>query len=214
MDHFSSMTELLSTLPARDNYTIHVDGSHASKVKIFAPHGGCIEPCTGPIALALAIDDFDCFVFSGVRKKDCFKTLHVTSTHYDEPRCLAMVQEAEVALALHGCDGDDAFAQVGGGNEELVRKLSGYLIGLGYSVVPVSGKLKGEDQRNFINRARQKGIQLELSAGFRRNLFPSFPRSIQRHPEEFPKFIESMRSWMLGIERPLASGMLPHERSN
>jgi len=67
------MTELVRTLPARDNYTFHVDGSHKSRVKVFAPHGGCIEPCTEPIALSLAIDNFDCFVFSGMRKEGCFK---------------------------------------------------------------------------------------------------------------------------------------------
>ena len=115
------MTELVSTLPARENYTIRVDSSHASKIKVFAPHGGCIEPCTGPIALALAKDNFDCFVFSGIRQKDCFKMLHVTSTRYDEPRCLAMAREAEVALAVHGCDGEEPFAQVGGGNVDLDR---------------------------------------------------------------------------------------------
>ena len=213
MDHFSSMTELMSALPARDNYTIQVDGSHASRVKVFAPHGGCIEPCTGPIALSLAMDNFDYFVFSGIRKKDCFEILHVTSTHYNEPRCLAMVREAEVAIALHGCDGDDAFAQVGGGNEELAQKLIDYLNGLGYSADAASRDLKGKDKRNFINLARKRGIQLELSAGFRRNLLPSFPRSIQRHPEEFPKFIDAMRGWMLGIERWLASELPRQPRS-
>ena len=202
------MTELVRTLPARENYAIQVDSSHASKIKVFAPHGGCIEPCTGPTALALAKDNFDCFVFSGIRKKDCFKMLHVTSTRYDEPRCLAMAREAEVALAVHGCDGEEPFAQVGGGNVDLVQNLISYLNELGYSADPASADLKGEDERNFINLSRKKGIQVELSAGFRRNLFPAFPRSIQRHPEEFPRFIASMRSWMLGIERGLASASL------
>jgi len=143
------------------------------------------------------------FCLSGMRKEGCFKTLHVTSTHYDEPRCLAMVRDAEVAFALHGCEGEEVFAHVGGGNENLVPKLIDYLNGLGYSVVPASSKLKGEDQNNFINRARQKGIQLELSAGFRRNLFPSFPRSIQRHPWNFRNLFE-MR-WGSSRARPPSS---------
>ena len=197
------MTVLMSRLPAPENYAIRVDRSHHSRVKIFAPHAGCIEPCTGPTVHAIAMDRFDCFIFSGTRKKDCFHTLHVTSTHYDEPQCLEMARDAMIAIAFHGCDGDDSFLMIGGGNREYSLALSTYLTDRGYTVPPISGNLRGEDEQNFVNRARMKGIQVECSVGFRRLLFPSFPKTIQRDPIEFPRFIDTMRDWMEKIEREL-----------
>ena len=90
------MTELLRTLPPKENYAISIDSSRNSKIKIFAPHGGCIEPATEPIALALALGSYDYYIFSGKRKEGCNRYLHVTSAHYDEPQCLRMADEAEV----------------------------------------------------------------------------------------------------------------------
>ena len=200
------MSELLARLPARDNYDLRVDLSRRSKVKVFAPHAGCIEPCTGQVVVALALDRFDYFLFNGKRKKDCFKTLHVTSTHYDEPQCVAMARDAEVAIAVHGCDGDESFIQVGGGNGRLASDLTEYLIVSGYQIAHRSQNLKGENRENFVNFSRRGGIQLELSAGFRRELFPGFPRSLQRHPAEFPRFIGFMRAWMESTERSLGGG--------
>jgi phage replication-related protein YjqB (UPF0714/DUF867 family) len=65
--------------------------------------------------------------------------------------------------------------------------------------------LAGADRRNFINRSRLGGVQAELSAGFRRLLFPGFPGELQRHPKEFPKFIGVVRRWLIEIERELSS---------
>jgi phage replication-related protein YjqB (UPF0714/DUF867 family) len=201
------MTELLARLPARDNYDLQIDHSRRSKVKIFAPHGGCIEPCTAQIVLPLALDRFDFFLFNGMMKKDCFSTLHVTSTHYDEPQCLQLAREAVVAIAVHGCEGEEPFIQLGGGNGTLAANLREYLIVLGYRIMHSSGELKGEHADNFVNFAQQGGIQLELSAGFRRQMFPGFPRSLQRDPVEFPRFIGAMRSWMESTERSITAAL-------
>ncbi len=205
MDNYSSMSDLLRNLPSRDNYEIFADRSRRSKLKLFAPHGGCIEPCTSQLTAAIAASLFDSYVFSGMRKKDCYRNLHVTSTHYDEPQCVEMAAEAEVALALHGCDGEETFAQIGGGNAELASDLLRRLNDLGYTAIRPSEHLRGIEEANFINRARQGGVQIELSVGFRRMLFPGFPRSLQRHPSEFPRFVEAMRSWALLVEGKLES---------
>jgi phage replication-related protein YjqB (UPF0714/DUF867 family) len=200
MDRYSSMSELLSKLSPKNNYSIHADRSRQSKVKIFAPHGGCIEPCTEPIALAIAMEKHDCFVFSGRRKRGCFNMLHVTSTHYDEPHCLQMAEEAELAIAVHGSDDADDVIHVGGGNTRLGQELTAYLKSLGFPAKPAPPGLEGGDERNFVNRARQKGIQLELSSGFRKSLFPGFPGGIQRDSVRFPRFIGSMRAWIAILE--------------
>ena len=206
MDRFPSMSALLGVVAPRGNYAIHVDRSHRSNVKIFAPHGGCIEPCTEPIVLAVARGMLDCFVFSGNRKRDCFSTLHVTSTHYDEPQCAEMVRESGVAIAVHGCEGEESVIHIGGGNRNLAPELIQYLAAEGYPAAAAPGNIRGEEKSNFINRARREGIQLELSVGFRRSLFPGFPGCIQRHPRDFPNFIDSLRRWIRELEAALSSG--------
>jgi phage replication-related protein YjqB (UPF0714/DUF867 family) len=202
-DRFSSMTELLRALPAADNYSIQVDTRYQSRVKIFAPHGGCIEPCTGPIVLALADGRFDSFVFHGVRKKDCYRELHVTSTHYDEPACLSMASQADLAIAVHGCDGNDEFMEIGGANTVERESLAAAMNLLGYRLRPPGDQRRGEQPENFANRAKYGGIQIELSAGFRRMLFPGFPRAAVRHPANFPRFINSFRAWLITHEQQL-----------
>ena len=200
MDTYSSMTSLLAALPARENYVFNIGRSFRSKVKIFVPHGGCIEPCTEPLALAVANGLFDHFAFRGVRKKDCFRTLHVTSTHYDEPQCISMARESGIAVAFHGCDGAEELIQIGGGNTTYAQELRTLLCGKGYPAVAASRGILGEDDRNFINLAAMKGLQLEFSAGFRKRLFPSFPGSLQRHPTDLPAFVEVLRGWLVDIE--------------
>jgi len=205
VDTFSSMTELMDRVPAHKNYSFHINQSNRSRIKLFAPHGGCIEPCTGPIAVAIGMNLLDYFVFSGKRASECFKMLHVTSTHYDEPHCLQMVGEAELAIAIHGCEGNDNIMYIGGGNKKVSASAYRFFIENGYRVESALEEMKGEDKRNFINRARYQGVQFELSAGFRRNLFPSFPKSIQRHPQEFPKFVRHMHSWINHVEQTFIS---------
>lgn len=200
MDKFNSMSELLSQLPAHDHYCIHYTDTRKSNVKLFAPHGGWIEPCTGSLVIEIAGESFDYFVFHGMMKKNCFRTLHVSSTRYDEPCCQQMARQALVAVAIHGRDAEEEFIEIGGSNSELVAGLHEYLIDHGYPTVCGSKNHKGEDERNFINLAHHKGVQLELSSGFRKSLFPDFPGTLQRNPKTFQPFITAMQQWLQFIE--------------
>src|SRR5258708_7015676 len=155
MDTYPSMTELLRQVPAEGNYTVHVESRHRSAVKLFAPHGGCIEPCPGPLVRESAQERLDQFIFNGIRKKDCFRTLPVTSTNSDEPQCVAMARDACIALAFHGCEGEERFIEAGGGNVPLSVVLGEYLIGRGYDVRTTPKRRGGVDQNNFINLARK-----------------------------------------------------------
>ena len=146
--------------------------------------------------MAIAMDDYDWYVFSGRRRTSCFATLHVTSTRYDEPVCMEMAEEAELALAIHGCEGETSGVILGGGNEAAVASLKGHLRDAGYTVLDAPDHLQGHNDRNFINRARRRGVQIELTTGLRRELFPGYPKSLQRHPREFQRFIGTMRAWL------------------
>jgi phage replication-related protein YjqB (UPF0714/DUF867 family) len=196
-DTFGSMTELVGALAAGENYSLQIDTSYHSAVKIFAPHAGCIEPCTGPVALALAEGHFDLFAFHGTRKKDCFDTLHVTSARYDLPECVRLASEGELAVSIHGCAGKESFLEIGGGAADLAAELTELLVRNGFDarVPPLSRR--GEDPGNFINKAKRGGIQIEMSEGIRRSLFPSYPRPLSRNPQLFASFIDCTRNWLL-----------------
>lgn len=200
------MTDLLSQLPAEKNYFFQIDESRHSSVKVFAPHGGCIEPCTGNIVMEIAGGYFDYFIFNGVRRVGCYKTLHVTSTGYDEPTCLAMVRNAQMAVAVHGCGGNESFIEIGGSREPLCTHLANYLAARDYPVGTGARGRTGESKMNFINQAMLGGIQIELSAGFRRLLFPQFPKTLQRNPDKLPRFVHAMRNWMKSVEDAITDG--------
>ena len=204
MDRFRSMRELLSALRPEGHYSLIAVENRRSAMKLFAPHGGCIEPCTGAVVSALAGEEFDYFIFRGEMRRECHATLHVASTRYDEPSCERMVASAVGAISVHGCRQEEPFIEVGGAHRGFAGTLADLLTAEGYAVVPAGPARGGADPGNFVNRCAIGGVQLELSAGFRRTLFPDFPDEGARDRAGFPKFIALVRGWLLGIERELS----------
>lgn len=206
-DTYQSMTALLAALPPDLNYGLHTEESRNSHVKLFAPHGGCIEPGTDQVVVALAAGEFDYYLFRGLRRQECYKTLHVTSARYDEPACLRMAQAAHLSVSVHGCDAREVSIEVGGARTGAAAALRTHLVRAGYrAVLPAPGR-RGEEKENFINRSNDGGVQLELSAGFRAMLFPGFPRTDQRHPMAFREFTGALRAWLLTAEERLSNGL-------
>jgi phage replication-related protein YjqB (UPF0714/DUF867 family) len=54
-----------------------------SDVCIIAPHGGKIEKWTSEIATALAGDDYNLYLFEGLKRAKN-RDLHITSSRFDE----------------------------------------------------------------------------------------------------------------------------------
>ena len=68
---------------------------------IIAPHGGGIEPGTSEIADAIAGEKYSFYAFEGL-KPSGNADLHLTSTRFDEPLCLAVLGDSSLALTVHG----------------------------------------------------------------------------------------------------------------
>lgn len=124
-DKYPSMIALLADRTEGPDYAIECR-SGPSGVAVLAPHGGCIEPTTSEIARAVAGAEHGLFCFEGRLKKNSFGELHVTSSHYDEPRCRELVAASRFVVAIHGLKQGDT-VDVGGLNdalqEDLVRQL-------------------------------------------------------------------------------------------
>ena len=203
-DTFPSMRSLLANVGEKDNYVFEICTSWDSPIKLFAPHGGCIEPGTGPIVKELAAGRYDYYVFRGVRRGGgCRKLLHVTSTHYDEERCQSMARSALFSLSVHGCRGRKRRIEIGGGNRKLVADLYETLR-QDYPAAIASEGRDGTNPLNFVNLSGYQGVQLELSEGFRQHLFLGYPASMTGNPESLPEFIITIRNWLRKVESTFA----------
>ena len=96
-----------------DYEVVTVTENRDPSVVVMAPHGGDIEPHTSLLADEIATDEFVFYEFRG-KKKSGNRTLHITSTRFDEPCAVGLAERAEVVLAVHGARGGAEFLMVGG----------------------------------------------------------------------------------------------------
>jgi phage replication-related protein YjqB (UPF0714/DUF867 family) len=148
-----------------------------SAVVILAPHGGSIEPGTSEIAREIAGRDLSLYCFEGIRARDNDR-LHITSTRFDEPICLQLLALSRIAVTIHGCADREPIVYLGGRHRELRARVERALGDAGFAAREDTGRHSGEDPANICNRAAAAmGLQLEISQGLRRALFPG----VQRH---------------------------------
>ena len=154
---------------------------------VLAVHGGGIEGGTSEIALAVAgyhpatfARATDCFglhdlwMFEGLLA-DGNSKLHVTSTHYDDPIALKLVQISKRCLSLHGL-GDDAAngkIQIGGLDTELMSIVLAELTAAGIpAAIAIDRDTNGSDPANICNKTTTRaGVQLEMGETYRESLF-------------------------------------------
>jgi phage replication-related protein YjqB (UPF0714/DUF867 family) len=165
---------------------------------IAAPHGGGIEPGTSELAIAIAATEHSLYVFEG-RKRSNNRALHITSTRFDEPECLALVANTEAVLTLHGEASDRGVEVVflGGLDGLLSERVHRALREVQFEVRPhAEPRLHGFDPSNLCNRGWSgAGVQLELSRGLRRTFFASLTESGRAEPTaRFHAFASAVRS--------------------
>ncbi len=172
MDVYRSFAELSEFEREDLDFRIHTVKRERSSIIIVAPHGGAIEPGTSEVAKEVAKNDLSLAIFEGIKSKNN-KRLHITSTNFDEPRCVELVQKADTVIAIHGEGSDELSVFLGGRDVELGAKLKSVLEWRGYAVkTHENSDLHGLNEANICNRGRQGvGVQLELSSGLRQTFF-------------------------------------------
>jgi phage replication-related protein YjqB (UPF0714/DUF867 family) len=166
-----------------------------SRYAIIAPHGGGIEPGTTELVRAIAGWTHSFYTFDGI-KPSGNELLHITSTLFDEPKCIALLGNADIAIAIHGCEGRDAVVQIGGLHLELGGRMMEALNAAGIKAVQADENLAGLQPENICNRARSgKGVQMELSTGLRRSMFAGLSRQDRlRSKPIFKTFANTVRA--------------------
>jgi phage replication-related protein YjqB (UPF0714/DUF867 family) len=135
---------------------------------ILAPHGGKIESMTSEIAQAIAGREFNLYCFEGIKRTYNYKTLHITSHRFEEPRCIQLLSHSQRVVAIHGCDGNHKAIYVGGRDKKLRKTLAMNLREAGLFAQESNHQFPGEEESNICNRGvTGEGIQLELTRGLR-----------------------------------------------
>jgi phage replication-related protein YjqB (UPF0714/DUF867 family) len=176
---FKSFAELSTVEKAGLSFRLYVKNRRTSFV-VIAPHGGGIEPGTSEIAKAIAGWTYSLYTFDGIRLSGN-ELLHITSTLFDEPRCLNLVKSSTTVVAIHGCGGAEQVVYVGGLNVKLGNQIIKSLAEAGFAAVRATVQFLGDQPENICNKGRSGGgVQLEISEGLRRSMFKGLDRENRR----------------------------------
>ncbi len=137
----------------------------SARFAVIAPHGGFIEPQTTLVARTIASDDLSFYSFTGLSAGRPHSDLHITSSRFDEPRCLALLGQVEVVIAIHGKNDidDPLLVYLGGLDTTLRNRLRETLSGAGFEARFDAQRLPGLQPMNICNRGQsRRGVQLEL----------------------------------------------------
>jgi phage replication-related protein YjqB (UPF0714/DUF867 family) len=170
IDRYGSYSELAEHEVEGIDFAITVFRRPFSAVAVIAPHGGKIESRTSEIARAIAGEDFNLYLFEGIKKRENYAALHITSRCFDEPECLELLSTCSFVIAIHGCVGHDERVLIGGLDDTLKDKMAIELRQAGVNIQNDGHHFQATDSSNICNRGQaNKGVQLEFTRALRRS---------------------------------------------
>jgi phage replication-related protein YjqB (UPF0714/DUF867 family) len=205
MAEYPNFAALSAVEKENQDFCVRIAARNSSTV-ILAPHGGGIEPGTSEIAEAIAGPDLSFADFAGL-KSNGNEVLHITSTHFDEPRCTALVNAAECVITVHGENSEETIVYLGGKDFTLSARVGEALVKAGFTVKDhPNPRLHGLDESNICNRNSKKaGVQLELSRGQREKFFQALNSTGRKHPKpELIIFANAVRMSLGAAELPIS----------
>ena len=167
IDVYSKFDDLSARMVEGKDYRI-VAQKRNSPYLIMAIHGGLIEPFTSDIATALAGEEYDLYVFEGMRKERNGE-LHIASEYFDEPQAKDMIRVAETVVCIHGHhDAEHEFVMIGGLDERLAEKMRTHLSEIDIVTRAFDGRLVPESRNNICNQGMSGGgIEIMISRKLR-----------------------------------------------
>jgi phage replication-related protein YjqB (UPF0714/DUF867 family) len=140
----------------------------AASAAVIALHGGKIEPGTSEIATAIAGESYSLYSFEGLKPRSN-QDLHITSTNFDEPRCVLLIATHNFVVSVHGLRGEHEAVDLGGLDIGLRDAACQKLKDAGFiAKVVTRGSHAALSERNICNRGQRRiGVQLELTRGLR-----------------------------------------------
>lgn len=110
--------------------------------------------------------------FEGNLKAKNFSSLHLTSSKFDEPNAIALIQSADTIVAIHGAKEEIEVIYLGGLDEELSQEIKENLEKSGFTALNQRDtSIRGSSPNNICNRGKNnQGVQLEISRSLRDSL--------------------------------------------
>ena len=168
-DQYKNFADLAAHEAEGVDYRISVVHRPGSTVAVIAPHGGGIEPQTSDIARSIAGEEFNLYLFEGI-KTSGNGVLHMASRQFDEPSCLDLIRECPTVIAIRGCDGDGERVLIGGLYLELKAYLAVTIRKAGVQVDTYGHPFQATNKSNICNRGQSgRGVQFALTPALRNN---------------------------------------------
>lgn len=204
-DKFRSFAELEKNETAGVDYRI-LARQRRTGFSVCAPHGGGIEEGTSEIADAIAGEEFSLYTFEGLKSENNTE-LHITSTRFDEPLCITLIERCKTVVTIHGqesnVDGDGIF--IGGLDRGVGASIGVALEDANFAVHKhPEANLQGLEPSNICNRGISgEGVQIEISRSVRQGMFLSLSPGGRKEPTaSFDAFVAAVRSILEHQARP------------
>jgi phage replication-related protein YjqB (UPF0714/DUF867 family) len=204
-DLYANYAELAAATQAGTDFRIEL-AHRGTGLIILAPHAGGIEPGTSELARAVSGEevsgeDWSVYRFEGIRSSGNGE-LHITSTNFDEPRCMWALGNSLRAVALHGYSGTAMVVQVGGLDIVVRDRVIAAINDAVFSpdnvtAVVATGELAGTDPANIVNEGLSRaGVQLEISSAVRNRFFTTNTSAGRwgSRTADFHAFVAAVRS--------------------
>jgi phage replication-related protein YjqB (UPF0714/DUF867 family) len=193
---YQNYFELSAAEEKRHYRTIRAE--RGTRLLVFTPHGGGIEPGASEITRALAGENFSYYCFEGARREGN-DGLHITSTRFDEPEGLKMISKAEIVITIHGCGSRRKKVFIGGLHDELVERFISAFQEAGFDAETGYGSISGRNPHNLCNRGKtSRGVQIEVSEGLRREMFHGLDQEGRGHTTAiFERFVAAGRGVLI-----------------
>lgn len=200
-DKYNRFAELASDEQERRDYR-RLAEMRDSAIAIIAPHGGGIEPGTSEITKAIADSEFAFYCFEGIKLRGN-EELHITSTYFDEPICIQLIERSQIVVTVHGCAGEHEIVYVGGLDDNLRTQIIEALKSAGFKAKEDISNHSGNHAQNICNRGISgKGLQLEITEGLRRAMFKGLKRRERETTKPlFDEFTAVVRDVLLKTEQ-------------
>ncbi|KAF0092381.1 MAG: phage replication protein [Fusobacteria bacterium] len=193
-DLYLNYQELSAAKIIGTDYKI-VNRKTASSTAVIAIHGGSIEPGTSELADNIAGTNHDFYSFYGIMSSNN-TSLHITSTNFNEPIALDLVQKSRNTLSIHGFSSTSNLTYIGGLDKTLVAKVKTKLKAAGFVVADAPINLAGLETTNITNRnLRKAGVQIEISSSLRASFFSSLTTAgRETKTTQFYKYTNAIRA--------------------
>ncbi|MBU0439020.1 poly-gamma-glutamate hydrolase family protein [Staphylococcus succinus] len=171
-DYYRDFTALKSDTQEHRDWQINTKTTSNKDILITAIHGGGIEPGTSELAKIISKKgDYNLYSFEGLLKSNNSK-LHITSTHFDDPKLKEMNNKSEESISIHGVQEQEKVVYIGGKDKAMAKSIRKALEKAGFNVEKSPHHIDGDSAQNIINQNDTgSGVQIEISTKYRKQFF-------------------------------------------